>query len=272
MRGTARSTRIHPTALVDPQAELGPGVEVGPYAVIEADVEVGEDTTIGPHVVLHGGTRIGRRNRIFAGVVIGCEPQDRAFRGERSFAVVGDDNVIREYVQISRATGPGAATVIGDRNYIMSTVHIAHNCRLGSDIVVVTGSGLAGHVQVADGAQIGGITGVHQFVRIGRLAMVGGKSALLQDLPPFVLASGVPARVRGLNRVGLVRAGIPQEEIERLWAAFRILYGLGLTPLHAVERIIREIGEEGLVGEFVGFVRESLHSRRGLIRRSKGRA
>jgi UDP-N-acetylglucosamine acyltransferase len=271
VRETARSVSIHPTASVDPRAELGPGVQVGPYAVIEADVAVGEGTVIGPHVVLHAGTRIGRRNRIFTGAVIGCEPQDRAFRGERSFAILGDDNVIREYVQISRATGPEAATVLGDRNYIMSTAHIAHNCRLGSDIVVVTGSGLAGHVQVGDGAQVGGITGVHQFVRIGRLAMVGGKSALLQDLPPFLLASGVPARVRGLNRVGLIRAGMPQEEIERLWAAFRILYGQGLTPAHAADRVAREIGEDGLVGELVAFVRESLHSRRGLVRRSRNR-
>ncbi|MCS7173697.1 MAG: acyl-ACP--UDP-N-acetylglucosamine O-acyltransferase [Armatimonadetes bacterium] len=271
MREAAQAVHIHPTALVDPRARLAPGVRVGPYAVIEADVEVGEDTVIGPHVVLHSGTRIGRRNRIYTGAVIGCEPQDRAFRGERSFAILGDDNVVREYVQIARATGPEAATVIGDRNYIMSTAHIAHNCRLGSDVVVVTGSGLAGHVQVGDGAQIGGITGVHQFVRIGRLAMVGGKSALLQDLPPFLLASGVPARVRGLNRVGLLRAGVPREEIERVWSAYRILYGRGLTPAHAVEEIVRELGEEGIVAELVTFVRESLHSPRGLIRRGTSR-
>ncbi|MDR5682939.1 MAG: acyl-ACP--UDP-N-acetylglucosamine O-acyltransferase [Armatimonadota bacterium] len=258
--------RVHPTALVDPRARVHPSVRIGPYAVIGPDVEIGEDTVVGPHVVVERYVRIGRRNRICTGAVIGCEPQDKTFRGERSHVLIGDDNVVREYAQISRATGEGAATVVGDRNYIMSTVHVAHNCRLGSDIVIVTGTGLAGHVQVGDGAQVGGITGVHQHVRIGRLAMVGGKTALTQDLPPFLLASGVPARVRGLNRIGLQRAGIAQEEIERLRGAFRILYRMGLTPRRAAERIAAEIGEEGLVGELLAFLRENETSRRGLTR------
>jgi UDP-N-acetylglucosamine acyltransferase len=266
LKELVRDGRVHPTALVDPAAGVHPTVRIEPYAVIAADVEIGEGTVVGPHVVLESFARIGRRNRIYTGAVIGCEPQDKTFRGERSQVIMGDDNVVREYVQISRATGEGAATVIGHRNYIMSTAHVAHNCRLGSDIVIVHGTGLAGHVQVGDGAQIGGISGVHQFVRIGRLAMVGGKTALLQDLPPFLLATGVPARVRGLNRVGLQRAGVSQEEVERLRGAFRILYRLGLPTRRAVERIAAEVGEEGAVGELLEFLRENETSRRGLTR------
>ncbi len=266
MREDTQGPRIHPTALVHPQARLHPTVQVGPYAVIGPGVEVGEGTVIGPHVVLEGQVRIGRRNRIHAGVVIGCEPQDRHFRGEPSSVVVGDDNVLREYVQIHRATGEGAATVIGDRNYIMSMVHVAHNCRLGSDIVIVTGCGLAGHVRVDDGTQIGGMAGVHQFVRIGRLSMVGGMAKLTTDVPPFVMVDGVPARARGLNRVGLRRAGVPAEEVDRLHRAFRLLYREGLSVSHAVERIVAELGTEGLVGELVAFLRERRASRRGLTR------
>ncbi|MDR7605838.1 MAG: acyl-ACP--UDP-N-acetylglucosamine O-acyltransferase [Armatimonadota bacterium] len=258
--------RIHPTAVVHPDARLHPTVRVGPYAVIGPHVEVGEDTVIGPHVVLEGYVRIGRRNRIHAGVVIGSEPQDRSFRGERSYVIVGDENVFREYVQIHRATGDGEATVVGDRNYIMSMVHVAHNCRLGSDIVIVTGSGLAGHVRVDDGAQIGGMAGVHQFVRIGRLGMVGGMAKLTTDVPPFVLVDGVPARARGLNRVGLQRAGVPREEVARLHRAFRMLYREGLSVPHALDRIVAELGEDGLVGELVAFLREHRGSRRGLVR------
>jgi UDP-N-acetylglucosamine acyltransferase len=262
----AGDERVHPTALVDPSARVHPSVRIGPYAVIAGDVQIGEGTVIGSHAVLEKFVRIGRRNRICTGAVIGCEPQDKTFRGERSHVLMGDDNVVREYAQISRATGEGAATVVGDRNYIMSMVHVAHNCHLGSDIVIVTGTGLAGHVHIGDGAQVGGITGVHQHVRIGRLAMVGGKTALTQDLPPFLLASGVPARVRGLNRVGLQRAGVSQEEIERLHGAFRILYRMGLTARHAVDRIATEIGEDGIVGELLAFLRDNETSRRGLTR------
>lgn len=266
MSSLVRDERIHRTALVDPRARVHPSVRVGPYAVVAGDVEIGEGTVIGPHVVLEDFVRIGRRNRIYTGAVIGCEPQDKTFHGERSHLFMGDDNVVREYAQISRATGEDAATVVGDRNYIMSTVHVAHNCRLGSDVVIVTGTGLAGHVQVGDGVQVGGITGVHQYVRIGRLAMVGGKTALTQDLPPFLLANGVPARVRGLNRVGLQRAGISQEEIERLRGALRILYRMGLTTRRAVDRIATDIGDDGVVGELLAFLRENETARRGLTR------
>lgn len=258
--------RIHPTAVVHPEARLHPTVCVGPYAVIGPQVEVGEETAIGPHVVLEGNVRIGRRNRLCTGVVIGSEPQDRSFRGERSYVIVGDDNVFREYVQIHRATGDGEATVVGNRNYIMSMVHVAHNCHLGSDIVIVTGSGLAGHVRVDDGVQIGGMAGVHQNVRIGRLSMVGGMAKLTTDVPPFLLVDGVPARARGLNRVGLQRAGVPKEEVERLHRAFHLLYREGLSVPHALERIVVELGEDGLLGELVAFLREHRGSRRALVR------
>jgi UDP-N-acetylglucosamine acyltransferase len=257
--------KAHPTAIVHPDARIHPSVVVGPYAVIEADVEVGENTIIGAHCVLNAGTRLGRRNRLHTGAVLGCEPQDNAYKGERSYTIVGDDNQIREYVQIARSTGLESATIVGDRCHLMSVTHIGHNCRIGSDVVMASQVGLAGHVRVDDGAQLGGQAGSHQFVRVGRLAMVGGQAGLAQDVPPFLLAAGAPASVYGINRIGLRRAGVPQEEIERLRRAFRILYQRGLSPKSAIPLIVDELGETGLIAELVEFVRASVSSKRGLI-------
>lgn len=263
--------RAHATAIVHPDARIHPSVVVGPYAVIEADVEVGEDTVLGAHCVLNNGTRLGRRNHLYTGAVIACEPQDNAFKGERSYTIIGDDNLIREYVQIARSTGQDSATVIGDRCHLMSVTHIGHNCRIGSDVVMATQVGLAGHVRVDDGAQLGGQAGLHQFVRVGRLAMVGGQAGLAQEVPPFLLAAGSnPAEVFGINRIGLRRAGVPQQEIERMRRAYRLLYQRGLSAKNAIRLIAAELGESGLVGEFLEFVRGSFSSKRGLISGARG--
>ncbi len=257
---------VHPTAVVHPGARLGPGVAVGPYAVIGADVVVGPGTRIGPHVVIEDGVRIGADNEISSGATLGTTPQDRHFQGERSYLVIGDRNRIREYVNISRATGEDAATVVGDECLIMCSAHIGHNCRLGDRVIVVNGVQMAGHVQVGDGAYIGGMTGIHQFVHIGRLAMIGGFSLLRQDCPPFMLAEGRPARCRGLNRVGLQRQGIGSADRAVLRRAFRILYQSALGMSQALERLQAELGGHPLVGELIAFLVAARQRPRGVVR------
>jgi len=195
------ATSIHPSAVVHAEARLGRGVVVGPYAVIEAGVIIGDDTIIGPHSVVKSGVTLGQSNRLSVGVVLGEEPQHRRFAGERSFVRIGSENTFREYVTVNRGYGEGEITEIGDDNYLMSYVHIGHNCRITTGVTITSGAKLAGHVLVHEQANLGGQVGVHQFVRVGRLVMVGGGSVLRQDVPPFVLAFGVPAHAYGLNSV-----------------------------------------------------------------------
>ncbi len=232
---------IHPTAIVHPQARLHPSVRVGPYAVIGAAVTIDEDTTIGPHVVIEGRTHIGRRNRIFPGAAIGLEPQDLKYAGADSCVLIGDDNLIREFVTINRATGDGEETRLGNGNLLMAYVHVAHNCIIENRVVIANAVALAGHVHLESKVTIGGVLGIHQFVRIGRLAMVGGMSRVDRDVPPFMLVEGNPCRVRALNQVGLKRAGIAELEGGKTFAtlkkAFRILYRSGLPLSQALEEL-----------------------------------
>lgn len=221
------TTLIHPTAVIHPDAQLHPTVRIGAYAVIGDNVKVGPETIIGAHAVLEGPTEIGARNQIFPGAAIGLEPQDLKYDGAPSWVQIGDDNRIREYVTINRATGAGAATVIGNGNLLMAYVHVAHNCIIGDSVVIANGVSLAGHVHIESKATIGGVLGIHQFVHIGRLAMVGGMSRIDRDVPPYMLVEGNPARVRSLNLVGLKRAGMSADQIAELKKAFRTLYRSG---------------------------------------------
>lgn len=231
------ATLIHPTAVIHPGADLHPTVNVGAYAVIGDQVKVGPNTTIGAHVVLEGPTEIGARNQIFAGAAIGLDPQDLKYNGAISWVKIGDDNRFREYVTINRATGAGEATVIGNNNLLMAYVHVAHNCVIGDSVVIANGVALAGHVHIESRATIGGVLGVHQFVHIGRLAMVGGMSRIDRDVPPYMLVEGNPARVRSLNLVGIKRAGMTAAEIGQLKKAFRTLYRSGQTLGQALEHL-----------------------------------
>lgn len=231
------ATLIHPTAVIHPGAELHPTVQIGPYAVIGDNVKVGPETIIGAHVVLEGPTEIGARNRIFPGAAIGLEPQDLKYNGAPSWVTIGDDNLIREYVTINRATGAGQATLIGNGNLLMAYVHVAHNCAIANSVVIANGVALAGHVHIESRATIGGVLGIHQFVHIGRLAMVGGMSRIDRDVPPYMLVEGNPARVRSLNLVGLKRAGITTEQMSQLKKAFRTLYRSGHTLSQALENL-----------------------------------
>ena len=232
---------IHPTAIVHPQAQLHPTVQVNPYAVIGARVTIGAGTIVGSHVVIDGWTEIGERNHIFPGAAIGLEPQDLKYDGSVSLVKIGNDNRIREYVTINRATRADEETRIGNQNLLMAYVHVAHNCVLNDHIVIANGVALAGHVEIESRAVIGGVLGVHQFVKIGRLAMLGGMSRIDRDVPPFMLVEGNPCRVRALNQVGLRRAGVLEldngEAFRHLKKAFQLIYRSHLTLQEALQQL-----------------------------------
>jgi UDP-N-acetylglucosamine acyltransferase len=212
---------------VSRKAKIDASVVIGPYSIIEDDVVIGSRTHIGSHSIIKNGTVIGKNNIISAGAQIGVDPQDYHFKGERSYCIIGDNNVIREYATISRATGEGKKTVIGNNNFIMTYVHVAHNNVIGDGVVVSSIAQLGGYVEVGDYANVGGHAGIHQFCRVGKYAMLGAKSYLNKDLPPFLLASGNAAKVCGLNTTGLLRNLFSWEEIEEIKDILRLLYRSG---------------------------------------------
>jgi len=255
---------IHPTAIVDPGAKLARGVSVGPYSVIGARVEIGEETWLGSHVVLDGQMRIGKRNKIFHFASLGAPPQDKKYAGEPTSVEIGDDNVIREYVTISRGTKQDVGvTRLGSENWIMAYSHIAHDCQVGSKTIFANGVQLAGHVHVGDWVIFGGMTLVHQFVHVGAHAFTGMGSSLSQDVPPFIMAAGPMARPIGINAEGLKRRGFTPEAIAGLKKAYRTLYRNGL----GLEEAKKELGLQATscreVGEFLEFISQS---KRGFIR------
>lgn len=216
---------IHPTAIVADGAELGADVEIGPYSVIDDHVKIGDGTQIGANVRILENTTIGKKCEIHYGAVVGGVPQDKKFHGEKTETIIGDENVIREYVTINRGTeGGGAKTVLGDRNLIMSYVHIAHDCILANDIILASYTALTGHVVVDDFAATSGMVGIHHFCRIGKMAYVGGMSKVTQDVPPYVTADGNPCRNRALNLVGLRRNALSPGAIAALKEAYRVLF------------------------------------------------
>jgi len=230
-------TAIHPTAIVDARTEMGDGVLIGPYVVIEGEVKIGDRTHIlaGAHV--RGWTEIGRECRIHMCAVVGHEPQDRAFGGGVSYVRIGDRNVIREYAQIHRGTKEGSETRLGSDNFLMATAHVGHNCTVGDNVTIANGALLAGYVSVEDLAFISGNVVVHQFARIGRLAMIGGGSRVSMDVPPYMLLEG-NSTVRGLNVVGMKRCkDLGHEAKSAIKEAYRLLYRSGLTVSGAVDRI-----------------------------------
>lgn len=215
---------IHETAVVDPTAELGIGVEIGPYCVVGPHVRIGDGTRLANQVTVEPYTTIGADCEIHTGAVLGGPPQDKKFHGEISYLVVGDNNIIREYVTLHRASGEGCATRIGDGNMIMAYCHIGHNCQVGSHIIMANMVGVSGHAVIEDKVVFGGIVGVHQFVRIGTMAMVGGYSKIVQDVPPFMMVDGRPAKVCDVNVVGLRRNGVDPKIRADLRRAFKLLY------------------------------------------------
>jgi UDP-N-acetylglucosamine acyltransferase len=262
--GEAAETDIHPTAVVHPATELGLGVRIGPYAVLGEGVRVGDGTEIGPHAVLEGRCHIGPRCRVFAGAVIGFPPQDLKFQPRTPSGVrIGAECVIREYATIHRASVEDGWTVVGDGCYLMAASHIAHDCRVGNGVILTGYTGLTGWVEVGDRAVISGLVGIHQFVRIGTLAYVGGCTRLPQDVPPYFLVEGNPARVRGVNIVGLRRAGVPAAARLELQRAYKILYRSGQAIDKAVVRIRAEVPPSPYIDHLLEFIAAS---KRGICR------
>ncbi|HEX8560858.1 MAG TPA: acyl-ACP--UDP-N-acetylglucosamine O-acyltransferase [Pyrinomonadaceae bacterium] len=255
---------IHATAVVSPRAELARGVRVGPYAVVEEHVQIGEGCEIGAHAVVKRFTTLGARNRVYEHATLGGEPQDVKFRGEPSRLVVGDDNIVREYATLHRASGEDEATVVGSRNFMMVGVHIAHNCVVGDDNTFANGAALAGHVVVEDHVFFSSNVGAHQFVRFGRFAMVGGKTKVVQDVLPFFTTDGNPPRVRGLNTIGLRRGGFAPESRAALKRAYQVLFRARL-PLETALGALDDSGDEH-VRHLARFIRAT---RRGFTREER---
>ena len=257
------TTRIHPTAVVDAGAELGDGVEIGPYCVVGAGVRLGAGCWLQSHVVLAGPSVIGEENVFYPFACVGQQSQDLKYVGEPTGLEIGDRNTFREFVTVHRATAPGGVTKVGSGGNFLSYSHIAHDCIVGDDVIFSNNGTLAGHVEVGDRAVVGGLTAIHQFCWIGRLAITGGCSKIVQDVPPFMMVDGNPARVRHINLIGLERAGVPKETVRALREAFRVLYRLDLNTAQALERLR---GEQGQIPEIMHLVEFVAASQRGITR------
>lgn len=250
--------KVHPTALVSPRAHIGADVEIGPYSIIGDNVTIGDGCKIGPHVVIEGWTTIGKNNRIYSGAVIGNEPQDLKFKGEKTYLFIGDDNVVREFATISRGTeGGGGETRIGNGNLLMAYAHIAHDVQMGSGNVISHAAGIGGHVVIEDRVMIGGLCGIHQFTKIGRMAMVGAHSMISKDVPPYALIKGNPPKVYGVNIVGLRRNGLSPETRMEIQRAFKILYRSGRNVSQAIEEMERELPGCEEIDHFLRFLRSA---------------
>jgi UDP-N-acetylglucosamine acyltransferase len=256
------SAVIAPTARVHPEARIGPQTVVGEFCVIESDVEIGAHCRLEPYVYIKRWTTLGDRNEISATTVLGTDPLDKAFTGERSYLRIGHGNKIREHYTISRGTQPESVTEIGDGNYIMTSGHIAHNCRIGNETVICSCSLVAGYVEIEDQAFVSGGIGIHQYSKIGRLAMIAGGTRVNRDVPPFFMYSGLYVQPVGLNLIGLKRAGLDEEAIAALKTAYQILFRSGLKLEAALQRIETEIPTEHTL-HLLGFIRSS---KRGICR------
>jgi UDP-N-acetylglucosamine acyltransferase len=257
------SHRIHPTAIVDPTAEIGADVEIGAYAWVGPQVKLGDRCRVEHHASITGPTRIGSGNHFFPFASIGQKTQDLKYKGEPTYLEIGNDNVFREFVTANRGTAPEAVTRIGSNNLFLTYSHVAHDCTVGSHTIFSNNATLAGHVEVGDYAIISGLSAVHQFCRIGAHSMIGGCTKIVQDAPPFFIADGNPAEVRGVNAVGLQRRGFTDDDIKSLRLAYRILYDKTLNTTQAVEKIEKDFASQPRVAELIAFVRSS---QRGIIR------
>jgi len=254
---------IHPTAIVDPAAQLDPGVTVGPYSIIEGQVAIGPHTQIGPHVVIRDFTSIGSRCRIFQFAVLGEIPQDLKFKGEETRLIIGDDNTIREFATMHRGTAAGGGvTRIGGGNLFMAYSHVAHDCQVGDRVIMSNAATLGGHITVEDHAILGGLSAVHQFSRIGAYAFIGGCSAVNRDVPPYAMAVGNRAKLAGLNLVGLKRAGFSDSALHDLKRAYEILFLSDLNLKEAMAKIRRELPPGPEIQRLLHFLETS---ERGLV-------
>ncbi len=255
---------IHPTAIIHPNAHLADDVEVGAYSIIGEHVEIGSGTVVGPHVVIHGHTRIGKNNRIMQFNSLGEIPQDKKYAGEPTRLEIGDNNTIREFCTFNLGTiQDGGLTSIGDDNWIMAYVHIAHDCHVGNHTIMANGVTLAGHVRIDDWVIIGGLTGVHQFVRIGAHAMTGFQSRITQDVPPYFTVAGNPVEAHGINSEGLKRRGFDAAQIATIKAAYKTIYKSGLSFADAQTALQAQLSTHPELQLLVEFL---AGSQRGIVR------
>jgi UDP-N-acetylglucosamine acyltransferase len=256
---------IHPTAIVSPKAQLAEDVTIQAFSVIGPNVTIGSGTVVGPHAVIDGWTTIGERNQVYPFVSIGCAPQDISYKGEETQVIIGDGNIFRENVTVHRGTCNGrSCTRIGNQSYFMAYSHVAHDCVIGDNVVMANAATLGGHVQVDDHATLGGLVAIHQFVRIGTHAFIGGKSGLRMDMPPYMLAFGAPAKLYGPNLVGLRRNHFSKDAIHALKKSYKILFRSGLSLKDAVEKVREEVDFLPEVETLVRFMEE--HSKRGVTK------
>lgn len=247
---------IHPTAIVHPQAQIGTGCEIGPFCIVGEHVTMGEGCILMSHVVVDGHTRLGKGNKLYPFTTVGLQTQDLKYKGGATRTEVGDFNTIRENVTIHSATGDGEATILGSYNTILANSHIGHNVVMG-DRIIVSMAALAGHVIVEDYALIGGLSAVHQFCRVGRMAMIAGCAKIVQDVPPYMLVDGNPAETRTINKIGLERNGVSTDAQNALRQAFKILFREGLTLPNALARIEQDLPQLPEIAHLVAFVRGS---------------
>jgi len=255
---------IHPTAIIDPCAQIDADVTIGPYAIVKSDVHIGSGTTIGSYTTIEKYVTIGENCQIFQYAAIGCAPQDLKFQGEKTYLKIGRGSIIREFVTINRGTeAGGGVTEVGEENYLMAYTHIAHDCKTGKQVILANNATLAGHIIIGDNVTVGGLVAIHQFVQIGDFAYIGGKSAVVKDIPPYVIAAGDRATLHGLNNVGLKRHNFPKSTLQELKKAYRIFFRIGLTVKQASERVKAETEQIPEVKNFIEFI---VTSNRGVTR------
>jgi UDP-N-acetylglucosamine acyltransferase len=268
MQSSYSETSIHPSSIIHPKAQIGAGVYIGPYCVVGEHAVIGDGTYLQSHVVIDGWTTIGKDCKFHSHAVIGGEPQDLKFKGEESYVIIGNNSTFREFVTVNRGTDAGDQTIIGSNNLLMAYVHIAHNCVVGDNIVMANAATLAGHVSIENHAIIGGLSGIHQFVKVGAYAIIGGCSKVTQDVPPYIKADGHPVAPHGLNTLGLKRNGFSDETITHLKHAYKLLYRDNLSLEDALAGITKECGDSDEVKHFANFIRDSQLSahHRGICR------
>lgn len=257
------SVKIHPTAIVHSEAQLDEDVEIGPYAVVDKNAKIGKSTCIEGFAQILGYTQIGKNCHIFPYAIIGSIPQDLKYKGEKSFVVIGDNNIIREFVTVNPGTEENTSTVIGNNNLIMAYSHIAHNCKIGDNNILANAATLAGYVEIENRVVIGGLVAIHQFCRVGSFSIIGGCSKVVQDIPPYSLCDGHPAKVRGINIVGLKRAGFPKEKIEIIRKAYKIIFFENHTFSVARQIILKELPLLEEINKLLDFISSS---KRGIAR------
>jgi UDP-N-acetylglucosamine acyltransferase len=256
--------RIHPTAIIDPKAEIDSNVEVGPFCIVKSKVRISQGTKLLSHVTIEGSAEIGGNCTIYPYTSIGFPPQDLKYKGENTKLIIGSNNIIREYVSIHRASvGGDGITVIGNNNFFMAYVHVAHDCKIGSNVVLANAATLAGHVLIEDSAVVGGLVAIHQYTRIGSYAMVGGFSGIGQDIPPYMIASGARAKLFGPNTIGLKRHGLSDVTINAIKKAYKILFREKRTLKDAIKKVRDEMPGIKEVNHLLEFIEKN---KRGICR------